>query len=352
MKKQDLKSLSRKEMKEWFVEEGYPAYRAEQVFNWIYRHGAHDFAATQNIPAAPRGALEEKAYVKSNLAPEEALYAEDGTVKFLWKMTDGHFIESVFLPYPEEKRYSICISSQVGCAMNCSFCATARGGLVRNLTTGEIVDQVLGIQREISREKYGQPGITNVVFMGMGEPLANLPAVLKAIEILNDEKGFNIGMRRITLSTCGLVPEIRELARMDLQLVLAVSLNGPNNQIRNKLMPINKKYPIEELLEAVKYYIDKTGRRVSFEYILIDKLNDSPEQARELADLLQGILCHINLIPLNPVREFAYGRPAGDSINRFREILLAEGIECTVRQERGTGIEAACGQLRHLRNKG
>ena len=352
MKKQDLKSLSRKEMKEWFVEEGYPAYRAEQVFNWTYRHGADDFAAMQNIPAALRGELEEKAYVKSNLAPEEALYAEDGTVKFLWKMTDGHFIESVFLPYPEEKRYSICISSQVGCAMNCSFCATARGGLVRNLTTGEIVDQVLGIQREISREKYGQPGITNVVFMGMGEPLANLPAVLKAIEILNDEKGFNIGMRRITLSTCGLVPEIRELARMDLQLVLAVSLNGPNNQIRNKLMPINKKYPIEELLEAVKYYIDKTGRRVSFEYILIDKLNDSPEQARELADLLQGILCHINLIPLNPVREFAYGRPAGDSINRFREILLAEGIECTVRQERGTGIEAACGQLRHLRNKG
>lgn len=226
------------------------------------------------------------------------------------------------------------------------------GGLERNLTTGEIVDQVLGIQREISGEEYGLPGITNVVFMGMGEPLANLAAVLKAVEILNDEKGFNIGMRRITISTCGLVPEIRKLADMGLQLVLAVSLHAPNNQLRSKLMPINKKYPIEELLDAVEYYINKTGRRVSFEYILIDKVNDFPEQARELADLLQGILCHVNLIPLNPVREFAYERPADDSIDRFREILLDKGIECTVRQERGTGIEAACGQLRHLRNKG
>lgn len=352
MKKQDLKSLSRKELKKWFQEKGYPAYRAEQIFNWIYRNGVEDFTAMKNIPAELRRELEEKAYVNSNLALEEARYAGDGTVKYLWKLEDGHFIESVYLPYPEEKRYSVCISSQVGCPMNCSFCATARGGLERNLTTGEIVDQVLGIQREISGEEYGLPGITNVVFMGMGEPLANLAAVLKAVEILNDEKGFNIGMRRITISTCGLVPEIRKLADMGLQLVLAVSLHAPNNQLRSKLMPINKKYPIKELLDAVEYYINKTGRRVSFEYILIDKVNDFPEQARELADLLQGILCHVNLIPLNPVREFAYERPADDSIDRFREILLDKGIECTVRQERGTGIEAACGQLRHLRNKG
>lgn len=286
MKKQDLKSLSRNELKKWFKKEAYPEFRAEQVFNWIYKNGVTDFAAMKNIPADLRRELEAKAYVKSNLLLEESRHADDGTIKFLWKLADGQYIESVYLPYPEEKRHSVCISSQVGCGMNCSFCATAKGGLVRNLTTGEIIDQVLGIQREISREEYGFPPISNVVFMGMGEPLANLSAVLKAVEILNDEKGFGIGMRRITISTCGLVPGIRELARMDLQLVLAISLNAPNNQVRDYLMPINKKYPIEDLLAAVRFYIKETKRRVTFEYILIDKINNSPDQARELANLL------------------------------------------------------------------
>ncbi|MFY9394344.1 MAG: 23S rRNA (adenine(2503)-C(2))-methyltransferase RlmN [Halanaerobiales bacterium] len=286
MKKQDLKSLSRNELKKWFKKEAYPEFRAEQVFNWIYKNGVTDFAAMKNIPADLRRELEAKAYVKSNLLLEESRHADDGTIKFLWKLADGQYIESVYLPYPEEKRHSVCISSQVGCGMNCSFCATAKGGLVRNLTTGEIIDQILGIQREISREEYGFPPISNVVFMGMGEPLANLSAVLKAVEILNDEKGFGIGMRRITISTCGLVPGIRELARMDLQLVLAISLNAPNNQVRDYLMPINKKYPIEDLLAAVRFYIKETKRRVTFEYILIDKINNSPDQARELANLL------------------------------------------------------------------
>ncbi|MDI9477937.1 MAG: 23S rRNA (adenine(2503)-C(2))-methyltransferase RlmN [Bacillota bacterium] len=351
MKKQDLKSLSRNELKKWFKKEAYPEFRAEQVFNWIYKNGVTDFAAMKNIPADLRRELEAKAYVKSNLLLEESRHADDGTIKFLWKLADGQYIESVYLPYPEEKRHSVCISSQVGCGMNCSFCATAKGGLVRNLTTGEIIDQVLGIQREISREEYGFPPISNVVFMGMGEPLANLSAVLKAVEILNDEKGFGIGMRRITISTCGLVPGIRELARMDLQLVLAISLNAPNNQVRDYLMPINKKYPIEDLLAAVRFYIKETKRRVTFEYILIDKINNSPDQARELANLLQGILCHVNLIPLNPVQGFDHHRPGEASIKLFRDILKEHGIESTLRQERGTGIEAACGQLRHLRNK-
>ncbi|MGB4178172.1 MAG: 23S rRNA (adenine(2503)-C(2))-methyltransferase RlmN, partial [Halanaerobiales bacterium] len=174
MKKQDLKSLSRNELKKWFKKEAYPEFRAEQVFNWIYKNGVTDFAAMKNIPADLRRELEAKAYVKSNLLLEESRHADDGTIKFLWKLADGQYIESVYLPYPEEKRHSVCISSQVGCGMNCSFCATAKGGLVRNLTTGEIIDQVLGIQREISREEYGFPPISNVVFMGMGEPLANL----------------------------------------------------------------------------------------------------------------------------------------------------------------------------------
>ena len=351
MKKQDLKSLSRNELKKWFKKEAYPEFRAEQVFNWIYKNGVTDFAAMKNIPADLRRELEAKAYVKSNLLLEESRHADDGTIKFLWKLADGQYIESVYLPYPEEKRHSVCISSQVGCGMNCSFCATAKGGLVRNLTTGEIIDQVLGIQREISREEYGFPPISNVVFMGMGEPLANLSAVLKAVEILNDEKGFGIGMRRITISTCGLVPGIRELARMDLQLVLAISLHAPNNQVRDYLMPINKKYPIEDLLAAVRFYIKETKRRVTFEYILIDKINNSPDQARELANLLQGILCHVNLIPLNPVQGFDHHRTGEASIKLFRDILKEHGIESTLRQERGTGIEAACGQLRHLRNK-
>lgn len=249
-------------------------------------------------------------------------------------------------------RHSVCISTQLGCAMNCIFCATGKGGLVRNLTTGEIIDQVLEIQKDISSGEFGKPGITNVVLMGMGEPLANFDNVIKAVEILNDEKGFAIGIRRITVSSSGLVPGIRRLAELNLQLVLAVSLNAPNDLLRNTLMPINRKYPLDELLSAVKYYIKKTSRRVTFEYILIDNVNDSPEQAYELVSLLRGIKCHLNLIPLNPVRGVKYRRPAREKILLFRDIIEKNGIAVTIRQERGPDIEAACGQLRHSGSKG
>jgi 23S rRNA (adenine2503-C2)-methyltransferase len=349
MKKQDLKSLTRIELINWFKNKNYPKYRAEQVFNWLYKNGVEDFNQMTNLPESLKTELTEKATVNSNLVLNEALSAADGTVKYLWNLSDTETVESVYLPFVEEGRHSVCISTQVGCAMDCKFCATGSGGFERNLTTGEIIDQVLYIQKNISRREFGLPRISNVVFMGMGEPLANFDAVLRAIDILNDPNGLDIGMRKITISTSGLVPQIRRLADLNLQLVLAVSLNAPNNFLRSSLMPINEKYPLEELVTAVKYYIDKTGRRITFEYILINDFNDSEELAYQMANLLHGLLCHVNLIPLNPVTEFDFKRPARKTINDFRDILESKGIETTIRQERGTNIQAACGQLRHLK---
>jgi len=352
MIKQDLKSLNRNKLINWFKKEKYPGFRAEQVFNWIYKHGVDSFKNMNNLPEKLRSDLEKKTSVKSNLFLDKALHARDGTIKYLWNLSDCETVESVYLPFEEDNRHSVCISTQVGCAMNCKFCATGKGGLVRNLSTGEIIDQVLEIQKDISNDKFGEPRISNVVFMGMGEPLANFDKVLKAINILNDEKGLDIGIRKITVSTSGLVPEIRKLADLNLQLVLAVSLNAPNDLLRNSLMPINKKYPLVELFSAVRYYIENTNRRVTFEYILIDDVNDSPEQANELVGLLKGIKCHINLIPLNPVKGVKFKRPFRERTGHFRDIIEKNGIATTIRQERGVEIEAACGQLRHLKSKG
>ncbi|MEJ6950882.1 23S rRNA (adenine(2503)-C(2))-methyltransferase RlmN [Natronospora cellulosivora (SeqCode)] len=347
MKKKDFKSLTRKELINWFKKEGYPAFRAKQVFNWIYKNGVDDFNQMTNLPAKLQKDLAEKASL-DNLSLYQALSANDGTAKYLWELSDSDRIESVYIPFPEEGRHSICVSSQLGCAMDCQFCATAKGGLERNLTTGEIVDQIMNIQKLISKKEYGKPRISNLVFMGMGEPLANLDNVLKAIEIFNDKEGLDIGMRKITISTAGLVPQIKRLAEESLQAVLAISLNAPNNFLRSSLMPINDKYPIEKLIETAKYYIEKTSRRISFEYVLIDNLNDSIELAEELARLLKGMLCHVNLIPLNPVDEFNFKSPSKKTVNDFRDVLQSKGIETTIRQERGKRIEAACGQLRHL----
>lgn len=347
MKKKDFKSLTRNELINWFKKEGYPSFRGKQVFNWIYKNGIDDFGQMNNLPVSLQKELEEKASL-SNLSLFEVFSADDGTSKFLWEVFDGDKIESVYIPFPEDGRHSICISSQLGCAMDCQFCATGKGGLERNLTTGEIVDQVMEIQKIISKDEYAKPRISNLVFMGMGEPLANLDNVLKSIEIFNDQEGLDIGMRKITISTAGLIPQIKKLAEESLQVVLAISLNAPNNLLRSSLMPINDRYPIEELIATAKYYIEKTGRRISFEYVLIDDLNDSIELANQLAELLKGLLCHVNLIPLNPVAEFNFKSPSKKAVNDFRDVLQAKGIETTIRQERGKRIEAACGQLRHL----
>ncbi len=346
-KKQDLKSLRRNELIRWFKKQGFKGYRADQLFNWLYKNGVDDFQEMKNLPETLKKGLSQRSFL-SNLVLRDKVHSEDGTVKYLWELRDEETIESVYLPY-EDGRHSVCISTQVGCAMECRFCATGLGGLVRNLSAGEIVDQVLQIQKDVSQGEFGNPRISNIVFMGMGEPLANMGSLLKAISILNDNNGLNIGMRRITISTSGLVPGIKRLANNELQLGLAISLNAPNDNLRDQLMPVNRKYPIEELLAVVRYYIEKTSRRVTFEYVLMKGINDSAELAYQTAALLKGLLCHVNLIPINPIEEFSLERPSERTIESFKKILSRDGIKTTIREERGKKIEAACGQLRRLK---
>ncbi|RCW51416.1 MULTISPECIES: 23S rRNA (adenine(2503)-C(2))-methyltransferase RlmN [unclassified Halanaerobium] len=341
----DLKSLTRNELMESINNLGYPNYRGEQVFNWIYRNGISDYDLMTNIPKKMRKDLQTDFKI-TDIELLEKKKAADGTIKYLWKLKDGENIESVYIPFEESGRHSICISSQVGCALGCSFCATGIDGLQRDLNTGEIIDQVLKIQQDISKETFGSPRISNIVYMGMGEPLANLKNVLKSAEIINENDGLNIGMRKMTISTAGLVPEIKELAEKNNQIGLAVSLHAPNDRLRNKLMPVNRKYSITQLLSAVNYYIEKTGRRVTFEYVLMDGVNDSPELAIQLADLLRGINCHINLIPANPVPALNIKKPVQKVLDKFYEILVNRGLQVTVRKEMGSEIEAACGQLK------
>lgn len=345
--KQDLKSLTRNEIIKWFEKKGFKSFRANQVYNWVYKNGIDKYSKMTNLPGKLVEELANNSFL-SNLTLIEKDLSSDGTTKYLWKLKDGETIESVYLPY-EDGRHSVCISTQVGCAMNCQFCATGLSGLVRNLTPGEIVDQVLQIQKDISKKEFGLPRISNIVFMGMGEPLANFESLLKAIFIINDKKGLGIGMRKMTLSTSGLVNKIKELADLELQIGLAISLNAPNDKLRNKLMPINKKYPLRDLLNAAHYYINKTGRRITFEYVMMKNINDFSRLAYQTAELLEGMLCHVNLIPINPVPEFNLERPSIERVNKFKDILISKGIETTVRQERGKNIEAACGQLRRLK---
>lgn len=339
MGKFDIKSQSLNALKRFVTDElGEKEFRADQIFQWLHKKGVTSFADMLNLPQAVREHLEETAFVDV-AEPVARREAKDGTIKYLFKLQDGATIESVYLPY-DDGRKSVCISSQAGCGMGCTFCATGLGGLARNLKPGEIVDQVYAIQRDLDVE------ISNVVLMGMGEPLANYEAVLQAIKLLNHPKGLNIGVRRITLSTCGLVPQIRKLAEEDLQIVLAISLHAPNDALRNELMPINEKYPLKDLMQACRDYIDITGRRVTFEYALMAGINDSEEHARQLGRLLKGMICHVNLIPINPVKETRIARPEYGQVVRFQQILQVSGIETTLREERGTDIEAACGQLR------
>jgi 23S rRNA (adenine2503-C2)-methyltransferase len=336
-----LYDLSLAELETRVKDLGYPAYRARQVWKWTYRQLARDYAGMQNIPVTLREELQAAAPMDA-LEPVRTVTADDGeTIKTLYRTRDGELLETVLMLYPE--RATVCVSCQVGCAVGCAFCATGLMGLSRNLSAGEIVAQVVGATRE-ARER-GRT-LTNIVMMGMGEPLQNYAETMKFIRIVHDPDGLNLGARRITVSTSGIVPRIEALSLEDLPVNLAVSLHAPEDEQRSELVPINRRYPIAMLMETIDRYIERTGRRVSFEYALMRGINDSEETAHKLADLLRGRLCHVNIIPLNPVDVLPYERPDPAGIERFASVLRDAGIPTTVRYSRGLDIDAACGQLR------
>lgn len=336
-----LFDLSLDELTTWMKEHGQPAYRAKQVFAFAYQQLVTSYDEMTNLPAALRNQLADELPVGTMAVVNEVQSSNGDTVKTLYETRPGDLVETVLMLY--ESRATVCVSCQVGCAVGCAFCATGLMGLDRNLTTGEMVVQVLGAARGA---KVRGRTLTNLVMMGMGEPFHNYPATIKLLRILNDPNGFGMGARRMTISTSGVVPFIDRLADEPMQINLAISLHAPNDELRSSLVPINRKHPISELMESLDRYTDKTGRRISFEYALMSGINDSDEVADELARLIRGRLCHVNLIPLNPVTVLPYERPTAERIDRFAERVAASGIPVTVRYSRGVDISAACGQLR------
>ncbi|MBO8142239.1 MAG: 23S rRNA (adenine(2503)-C(2))-methyltransferase RlmN [Firmicutes bacterium] len=325
------------ELEALVAELGEPRYRARQMMQWLYGHGAVDLDRMTNLPKAFRKKLAEKAFI-GRMSIADVQVSRDGTRKYLLRTLDGDAVEAVLIP--EGDRRTACLSSQIGCGIGCAFCATALMGLTRNLTAGEICGQLAAIQEDTGQR------VTNVVMMGMGEPLANYKNVMQALRLLNDPDGFGIGARRLTISTAGLVPGIRRLAEEDLQVVLAISLHAATDEKRDQLVPINRHYPIAQLLDACREYVQRTRRRVTFEYVLLRGVNDGTDDARILAGKLRGLLCHVNLIPFNPVPETGFAPPDAAAVERFRQELAGRGIQATVRRPRGVDIDAACGQLR------
>ncbi len=329
------------ELMVWMEERGRPPFRARQLFRWLYHNLITSFDEITVLPKELRQRLADELPLAA-LSPVYEIHTDDDeTVKMLYRTPDKLTLETVLMFYPD--RATICVSCQVGCAVGCSFCATGMGGLQRNLTTGEMVAQVVDIARR-SRE-MGRP-LTNLVMMGMGEPFHNYAATMKMIGIINDENGMNFGARRITISTSGVVPFIDKLADEPYQVNLAISIHAGNDELRSQLVPLNQRWPLNELIGAVRRYIETTGRRVSFEYALMSTVNDSDEDARQLASVLRGLRCHVNVIPYNPTPAAPYARPTAEKINRFTSIIEAAGIPATVRYSRGVDIGAACGQLR------
>ncbi len=333
----NLLDYTLEELKIWMKENGESAFRGQQILSWVYK-GVVEFEDMKNMPKSLISKLKENFVIDLPKIIEVYKSNIDGTEKFLFGFKDGNLIESVLMRYKHGN--SICISTQVGCAMGCKFCASTIEGKVRNLTTGEILSQILVVQ------KYINERISNVVLMGSGEPLDNYENVVKFLEVVSAEYGLNIGQRHITLSTCGLIPKIYELADRDLSITLAISLHAFSDEKRREIMPIANKYSINEILEACQYYIRKTNRRITFEYALVKDVNDGTEDAKALGKLLKGMLCHVNLIPVNEIKENSYKRSSKKSIDDFSEILKNHGIEVTVRREMGSDINAACGQLR------
>jgi len=336
-----LYDLTLDELAAVLAEWGEPPYRARQIWGWVYRRGATTFAAMTDLPKALRDRLAEM-FSLSPLQPVAERVSRDGwTRKWLFALPDGAAVETVLMEFTD--RRTACVSTQAGCAMGCPFCATGQMGLLRNLTAGEIVAQVLHVARWL--EAHGER-LTHIVFMGMGEPFANYAQVAKALRLLIHPEGFGIGQRRITVSTVGIVPGIRRFAQEGWQINLAVSLHAATDALRDRLVPINRVYPLDALMEAVREYVARTRRRVTFEWAMIRGVNDTPEQARALVEHLRGLRAHVNLIPLNPTLGFAGEPSPPERVEAFRRIVEAAGIPCTVRVRRGIDVAAGCGQLR------
>lgn len=336
-----LAGLKLEEIENIMQEMNATKFRAKQIHNWIYAKSVSTIDEMTNLSKDFREEL-KKDFVVTETKIKVKQVSSDGTIKYLIEYPDGECVETVLMRFDNRANLTACVSSQVGCAVNCSFCATGKRGFIRNLTYQEIIEQVLTIQRDTGLK------VTNVVFMGQGEPLLNLDNVLKALEIFNND--FQIGARRITLSTSGIIPKINELAEKELQSTLAISLHAPNHKLRAELMPIENKYPIDELKKALLNYVEKTGRRITVEYILIHGFNDTVQSAKELAYLLKDLKCNINLIPYNAVDDTHYKKSTNDDIMKFKYLLEHSGKKVTVRLERGADIDAACGQLRGKSN--
>ena len=337
------KSLKLPELAAILKELGQPGFRAKQVYTWLHK-GVRSYDEMSNIPKDLRDLLAEKypLFIPRVVRKQES--SRDGTIKYLWELADGNCVETVLMRYHYGN--TVCISTEVGCRMGCAFCASTLGGLVRPLEPHEMLDQVLFTQVD-----SGLP-ISHIVLMGIGEPLDNMENVLRFLELVNSPEGMNISMRHISLSTCGLVPKIDELAKHSLQLSLAISLHGPTNAIRDKIMPVNRAYPIEELMAACRRYYDATGRRIHFEYAMIDGVNDSQADAKELLRLLKGLPAHVNLIPLNHVEESPLKPSSRAAVAAFQKCLEDGGVTATVRRTLGGDIDASCGQLRRKYTKG
>ncbi|WP_449619341.1 23S rRNA (adenine(2503)-C(2))-methyltransferase RlmN [Robertmurraya sp. Marseille-Q9965] len=343
--KPSIYSLQLHELKEWLVDHNEKAFRGEQIFDWLYLKRITSFEDMSNLSKSLREKLAEN-FTITTLNTLIQQTSSDGTIKFLFELHDGFSIETVLMRH--EYGNSVCVTTQVGCRIGCTFCASTLGGLKRNLEAGEIVSQVVKVQQALDET---DERVSSVVIMGIGEPFDNFDSMMSFLKIINHDKGLNIGARHITVSTSGIIPKIYKFADENLQINFAISLHAPNTEIRSKLMPINRAYKLPDLMEAVRYYIDKTGRRVSFEYGLFGGVNDQVEHAEELAKLIKGIKCHVNLIPVNYVPERDYVRTPREQIFLFEKTLKQHGVNVTIRREQGHDIDAACGQLRAKERK-
>lgn len=333
----NIKDYNLEELKKELQSMDEKTFRAEQIFKWLYQEKVRSFDEMTNLSLNLRNKLKQN-YTICNYNILKKQESKDGTIKYLFDVLDGNAIETVLMSY--HHGYSICVSSQIGCKMGCKFCASTGINFIRSLTSGEIVEQIIAVEQDQNIR------ISNVVFMGIGEPLDNYDNVVNAIHIINNPKGLNIGARHISVSTSGLVPKIYQLADENIQCTLSISLHATNNEKRSGMMPVNNAYPIEELIQACKDYIAKTNRRISFEYALAKDSNDNLDDAKELVKLLKGMLCHVNLIPINKIENGQYSKSTNENIMKFRDYLNDHGIVATIRRELGSDIDAACGQLR------